>query len=168
MLPPLCCPAASCLPSRRRRRRRRLRRSARRLLPRLRRRARPRRRSSKLEAVQKLNELRPMVLLRLLNCSKNPPSVRDPAVSVCFLLSNLGEGLESVLTLPSLSSPLAIGSAITHTHTHTHITSSAAELAKIDRTGTALNSSSKFFFGNGLSPSDLGNLFSADVTARAK
>ena len=39
----------------------------------------------------------------------------------------------------------------------------AADLAKIDRTGVALGNSSKFFFGNGLSPNDLGNLVGAGI-----
>ena len=39
----------------------------------------------------------------------------------------------------------------------------AADLAKIDRTGVALGNSSKFFFGNGLSPNDLGNLVGAGL-----
>ena len=39
----------------------------------------------------------------------------------------------------------------------------AAELAKIERTGTALGNSSKFFFGNGLMPGDVGNLLGANI-----
>ena len=46
--------------------------------------------------------------------------------------------------------------------------STAADLAKIDRTGAALGSSSKFFFGNGLSPANLGELFGAEATDRVK
>lgn len=44
----------------------------------------------------------------------------------------------------------------------------AADLAKIERTGTALGSSTKFFFGNGLSPSDLGSLLSAKIATSSE
>jgi len=39
----------------------------------------------------------------------------------------------------------------------------AADLAKIERTGAALAGSSKFFFGNGLTPNDIGNLVGAGL-----
>jgi regulator of protease activity HflC (stomatin/prohibitin superfamily) len=39
----------------------------------------------------------------------------------------------------------------------------ARELAKIDRTGKALEGKTKFFFGNGLTPGDLGSLIGAGV-----
>ena len=39
----------------------------------------------------------------------------------------------------------------------------AADLAKIERTGAALGDNAKFFFGNGLSPNDLGNLVGAGI-----